>query len=117
MANPKNEFNGFFSAPDMGSAMKSYKPPAKDVIKAMLKLVAESPEFWKDERKRLDLCCGLAYCIQEVDKAIASNNYDIIDLYQSGCCMLMSTLLTDTFDEFAGEEERRRFNPNPPDGD
>ena len=117
MANPKNEFNGFFSAPDMGSAMRSYKPPVKDVIKAMLKLVAESPQFWTDERRRLDLCCGLAYCIQEVEKAIAANDMEVIDLYQSGCCMLISTLLTNTFDEFAGEEERRRFNPNPPDGD
>jgi hypothetical protein len=117
MNNPKNEFHGFFSAPNMDAAMKSYKPPVKDVIKAMLKLVAESPEFWTDQNRRLDLCCGLAYCIQEVEKAIAEDNFEIIDLYQSGCCMLMSTLLTNTFDEFAGEEERRRFNPNPPDGD
>jgi hypothetical protein len=112
MANPKNEFNGFFAASNMDSAMRSYRPPVKDVIKAMLKLVAEGPEFWKDERKRLDICCGLAYAIQEVEEAIGKGNMDIIDLYQSGCCMLMSTILSNTFDEFAGEEERKRF-PNP----
>jgi len=110
MPDPNNNFSNFFDNNDPHPMMEQFKPSIHDVIYSIIELVTRHPTFYMDEKLRLVVCAGLGYATQELAEAKARNERPKnVTAGDAAFMMLMGDMMSLTYDENAGETERKHF--------
>ena len=115
MIDPTNNFNDFFNMdkPVSRESMGGYKPSIREVILSIIDLTAHNPMFYKDENLRLVVCSGILYATQELsDMKDRGERPSDVDVGMGAYMMLLGDYMSMTYDEFAGEQERKQFPHN-----
>jgi hypothetical protein len=113
MANPSNNFSNFFSSDEPHPMMDKFKPTIKQAIMGLIEMTAQSPMFYMDPQKRLMVCAVLAYATQELAE-MKEKNIKPADVYPGDAAFMMvvGDMMSMTYDEFAGDQEREMFPHN-----
>ncbi len=107
--NPSNDFTDFFTAKTPPKGVQNFKPPIPAVVESMLGVIANKGEmYYADAQLRFEICCALSYCAHMIrDPEMAKE----LNVFSSGVLMLVTMQINETYEEYAGEEERNRFGP------
>ena len=110
MSNPRNEFSDFFSKP-VEEIRNTMKPPTvEQVVNALCALVAENPKFYEDEKLRLMVCKGMSFCSMWMVDELAKGRRPDLHLGYAAFMMMLGDRMESTYEEFAGDTERRMYN-------
>lgn len=115
MIDPTNNFENFFnmdkpSNPDM---MGKFKPSISEVVLSLIDITAKNPMFYKDENLRMVVCAGILYTTQELsDMRDRGERPSDVDMGMGAYMMLLGDYMSMTYDEFAGDLERKQFPHN-----
>ena len=110
-----NNFDNFFDMdkPLTPEMMGAFRPTVSEVVDSLLLLTMQNPLFYKDENLRLAVCSGILYSTQELAEAKAKGFVpEGITAGHAGFMLLLSDMMSMTYDEFAGPVEREKFPHN-----
>jgi len=115
MIDPANNFGDFFNmekeyTPNM---MGNYKPTISEVIIGLIEMTSKNPFFYKDENLRMAVCGGILFATEELAKAKERGERpDNVSIGDAAYMMLLGDFMSLTYDEYAGELERKHFPHN-----
>ena len=112
--NPKNEFANLFG--DGGEKVaEKFKPaePPEQTINALIQLVSHHPEFYKDAKLRLLVCNGIVRVTDYMLSEIEAGRKPEMHIGTAAFMMMLGERMTDSHDQYASDEEKKRFPLNP----
>jgi hypothetical protein len=113
MPDPTNNFSNFFDNNDPHPMMHEFKPSIHEVIFSLVELVMRNPTFYKDQKLRLVASAAMAYATQELADAKERNERPKdVTAGDAAFMMLLGDMMSMTYDEFAGDLERKHFPHN-----
>lgn len=115
MTNPKNEYGDFFNMekPVNMDTMGNFKPSISEVVLSLIDITAKNPLFYKDENLRMIVCAGILYATEELAAAKERGERPRdVDVGMGAYMMLLGDYMSMTYDEFAGDMERKQFPHN-----
>lgn len=115
MTNPTNNFGDFFNMDKKFEShmMGNFKPTIHEVIMGLIDLTSKNPFFYKDENLRMAVCGGILFATEELARAKERGERpDDVTIGHAAYMMLLGDFMSLTYDEYAGELERKHFPHN-----
>lgn len=105
---PQNKYDGFFDKKNIPN-MENFKPTPTQIIEALMALVGAHQYFYEDEGMRLVVSNNVNYLTNWMVTEKQEGRNPNIHIGYAGFMMMVAQVMEMTYDEFAGEEERRRY--------
>ena len=115
MTDPTNNYGDFFNMDKKVSPeiMGAHRPTIAEVVDSLLMLTMQQPLFYTDEKLRMVVCAGILYSTQELAKAKEQGLVPAeITAGHAGFMLLLSDVMSMTYDKYAGKLERENFPHN-----
>lgn len=115
MTEPTNNYGDFFNMDKKVSPeiMGAYRPTIFEVVDSLLMLTMQQPLFYMDEKLRMVVCAGILYSTQELAKAKEQGlKPEGLTAGHAGFMLLLSDVMSMTYDKYAGKLERENFPHN-----